>query len=310
MLMGIDIGGTKCAVTVGDNTGKVYFKEKFATAKTAEETLASIILSAKKAKEKYEISACGISCGGPLNEDTGVILSPPNLPGWDRIHITEILERELHIPCKARNDANACAMAEYYFGAGRNCKNMIFLTFGTGLGAGLILDGKLYSGTNGNAGEVGHLRLDTFGPVGFGKHGSFEGFCSGGGIKQLAAIIKEEALNRGETVLWKNNVPDVAEFARKGDKNAKRVFDICAEKLGYGLSFLIDILNPEKIIIGSVFMRCEDLLRKRAEEIIKREALAASRSVCTLCVPELGESVGDVAALAVAAEIEEKERII
>lgn len=307
MLMGIDIGGTKCAVTVGDSTGKVFFKEKFATAKSAKEAVVNIIFYAKKAKEKYEISACGISCGGPLNEDTGVILSPPNLPDWIEVHITEILERELHIPCKVRNDANACAMAEYYFGAGKGSKNMIFLTFGTGLGAGLILDGKLYSGTNGNAGEVGHLRLDSFGPVGFGKHGSFEGFCSGGGIKQLASIIKDEALNRGETVLWETDVPSVAEFARKGDKNAKRVFDVCAEKLGYGLSILIDILNPEKIIIGSVFMRCEDLLREKAEEIIKREALVPSQSVCTICVPELGESIGDVAALAVAAEIEKEQ---
>lgn len=306
MLMGIDIGGTKCAVTVGDSTGKVLFKEKFATAKNVDDAIADIVASAKSAKEKFEITACGISCGGPLNEDTGVILSPPNLPSWDNIPITDILNRELNIPCKVRNDANACAMAEYYFGAGKGCKNMIFLTFGTGMGAGLILDGKLYSGTNGNAGEVGHLRLEPYGPVGFGKHGSFEGFCSGGGIKQLATLIKEEAINRGEDVPWETDAPSVAEYARKGDGNAKRVFDICGEKLGHALSFLIDIINPEKIIIGSVFMRCEDLLRKKAEEVIKREALAPSRSVCTLCVPELGESIGDVAALAVAAEIEER----
>ena len=112
-------------------------------------------------------------------------MSPPNLPGWDNIDIVKQIKTHFGVPVHLQNDANACALAEWKFGAGRGTKNMVFLTFGTGLGAGLILDGKLYSGTNDNAAELGHIRLDRFGPVGFGKTGSFEGFCSGGGIAQL-----------------------------------------------------------------------------------------------------------------------------
>ena len=96
----------------------------------------------------------GISCGGPLDASSGVILSPPNLPGWDNVKIVQMIEEKFGVPCGLQNDANACALAEWRFGAGKGTKNMIFLTFGTGMGAGLILDGKLYAGTNGMAGEI------------------------------------------------------------------------------------------------------------------------------------------------------------
>lgn len=303
MLLGIDIGGTKCALTVGDKNGKVFDKVKFATPETVRDATDMIVSFAKKFCAEYEITACGISCGGPLDETRGIILSPPNLPGWDGISICDIIQNALGMPAALRNDANACAMAEYFFGAGRGCKNMLFLTFGTGLGAGIILNGKLYSGTNGNAGEIGHMRLAAFGPAGYGKCGSFEGFCSGSGIAELAKNIKREAEQRGEAVLWETDAASVAEFAKKGDKNALKVFEISGRKLGQGLALLIDILNPEKIIIGSVFMRCEDLLRPFMQEEILREALPASARVCEILAPELGESIGDVAALAVAAEL-------
>jgi glucokinase len=236
-------------------------------------------------------------------------MSPPNLVGWDNIHIKEILEKELGIPCAVRNDANACAMAEWYFGAGTGTKNMIFMTFGTGLGAGLILNGKLYSGTNGNAGEVGHIRLSAFGPSGFGKCGSFEGFCSGSGIKELGRSLAREAIQRGETVSWAENgidnieVADIADAARKGDEIALEVFNISATKLGEGLSILIDILNPEKIIIGSVFARCHDLFAPIIDKIINKEALGISAKVCEVVPAALGEKIGDMAALAVAREV-------
>lgn len=303
MLLGIDIGGTKCALTVGDRDGKVLDKVKFATPKTVQDATDAIISYAKEFSEKYKIEACGISCGGPLDEARGIILSPPNLPGWDEVPICDTVKSALGIPTALRNDANACAMAEYYFGAGKGCKNMAFLTFGTGLGAGLILEGRLFSGTNGYAGEIGHMRLAPFGPAGYGKCGSFEGFCSGSGIAELAKAIKREALQRGEAVPWEADAASVAEYARKGDKNAIKVFEISGRKLGQGLSLLIDIINPEKIIIGSVFMRCEDLLRPFMQEEIDKEALPAASRVCKICIPELGESIGDAAALAVAAEL-------
>lgn len=308
MYIGVDIGGTKCAITLGDNKGNILLKERFPTTNVTE-TLDHILTTAKTIAKDKEILSCGVSCGGPLDEKKGIIMSPPNLIGWDNIHIKDILEKELGVPCGVRNDANACAMAEWYFGAGKGTDNMIFLTFGTGMGAGLILNGKLYSGTNGNAGEVGHIRLNSFGPSGYGKVGSFEGFCSGSGLKELGRTYAREAIQRGEKVSWANNgidnieVADMATAARSGDKIALDVFNLCATKLGEGLAVLVDILNPERIIIGSVFARCQDLLEPCMYKALKTEALAFSFDACKIVPACLGEQIGDMAALAVAKEV-------
>ena len=314
MFIGVDIGGTKCAVTLGDSQGNIIKKERFLTT-TVEETVNNLIKTAVEIKGDNQIKAVGVSCGGPLDEEKGIILSPPNLPGWDNIKIKEMLENALNVPCGVRNDANACAMAEWYFGAGRGTKNMVFMTFGTGLGAGLILNGKLYSGTNGNAGELGHIRLGEFGPSGYGKCGSFEGFCSGSGLKELGRAFAREALQRGESVpfIKDNNiddfeVKDMADWARKGDKTALKAFKLCGKKLGEGLSMVIDLLNPEKIIIGSVYARCEDLLAPYMNEVLEEEALMQSRAVCKVVPPLLQEEIGDKAALAVAMEVYDETR--
>lgn len=305
MFIGIDIGGTKCAVILGSESGEIIKKVRFET-EDVTSTVERIISEAKLLSAGNEIKACGVSCGGPLDEKNGIILSPPNLPGWDEIHIKELLESALGVPCGVRNDANACAMAEWRYGAGRGCENMVFLTFGTGLGAGLILGGRLYSGTNAFAGEVGHMRLEDDGPVGYGKKGSFEGFCSGGGIKQLGEMFAQKAKENGEDVPWAKgefSAADIAAAARGGDRTAKAVYDKCAEKLGKGLSVIIDILNPERIVIGSVYARSHDLLDEKMYEILKKETLPAPLSVCKIVPAQLGEAIGDMAALGVAAEV-------
>ena len=151
IFIGVDIGGTKCAVVKSDDYGKIINKVKFPTT-DVHATMNNILLAIQKCGEA---EAIGISCGGPLDSEKGIIMSPPNLIGWDNIHIVKVLEDKFKIPAFLQNDANACALAEWKLGAGLGTKNMIFLTFGTGLGAGIILNGKLYAGTNGNAGEVG-----------------------------------------------------------------------------------------------------------------------------------------------------------
>ncbi|MEE3475871.1 MAG: ROK family protein, partial [Candidatus Cryptobacteroides sp.] len=242
ILVGVDIGGTKCAVTLGlSDSGNLQIKDKVAFPTTdVEGTIRDIKEGIRTVLDRNSLSsgniaAIGISCGGPLDSREGVIMSPPNLPGWDNIPITRILEDEFGVKAAVHNDANACALAEWQFGAGRGTRNMVFLTFGTGLGAGLILDGKLFAGTNDNAGELGHIRLDAFGPVGYGKAGSFEGFCSGSGIAQLAASMVKERLQMGRKVDW---CPDgnlsaitartVAEAARRGDALAREVYSVSA----------------------------------------------------------------------------------
>ena len=121
---------------------------------------------------------------------------PPNHPGWDAVPVTEYISERLSVPAFLQNDANACTVAEWKFGAGKGTRNLIFLTFGTGLGAGLILDGRLYEDANGLAGEAGHIRLAENGPLGYGKFGSFEGFCSGGAAAEGEALKRERNRQR------------------------------------------------------------------------------------------------------------------
>ena len=319
-LAGIDIGGTKCAAILGsiDYQGNINVMDKlvFSTAEKPlpDQMLPQLqigieqILSGNKLTIK-DISSIGISCGGPLDSKKGVILSPPNLPGWDNVEIVKYFEQKFSIPTSIQNDANAGALAEWKFGAGKGTKNMVFITLGTGLGAGLILDGRLYSGTNDNAGEVGHIRLDSFGPVGYGKAGSFEGFCSGGGIAQMARIKAMEKLQMGKKVAFCENISDlfsittqkVAEAANNGDELALEIFEICGSYLGKGLSVIIDILNPELIVIGSIFIRAGHLLIPSMEKAMKADSLPLALNVCKVVAAALDEQIGDIASLSVAA---------
>ena len=201
-LAGIDIGGTKCAVVLGAADGgeiRVLGKRRFATPPAPEAALAQIAAALDDLLDETgsRLEAIGISCGGPLDSRRGLVLSPPNLPGWDAIDVVAPFRARYGVPTALQNDANAAALAEWRWGAGRGCRNVIFLTFGTGMGAGLILDGRLYSGTNDLAGEVGHMRLEADGPLGYGKAGSFEGFCSGGGIARLAVQMAEAEIQAG-----------------------------------------------------------------------------------------------------------------
>lgn len=342
-IVGVDIGGTKCAVVLGSyNCGKGK-ADGFVYESTADITEPDIIIIdriafpteiqkgfdytlGKIAQNINEIinrngikinhlQGIGISCGGPLDSKRGTILSPPNLYGWDNIPIVKVFEEKLGIKTKLQNDANACALAEWRFGVARGYSHVIFLTFGTGMGAGLILNGRLYGGANDMAGEIGHVRLSENGPVGYGKAGSFEGFCSGGGIAQLAKTKVLEKLQMGEKVsfceavdkLEDLNAKVIGDAAQAGDELAREIYRISGKYLGKGLSILIDILNPEIIVIGSIFARSRNLLWPVACEEIKRECLSISLDKCKVVPAGLGEKIGDYAALAVAAYEDEGE---
>ncbi len=312
ILVGFDIGGTKCAVSVGrevEGRPEVLQKRAIPTDRSvsAYEMLDRMCELAEQMTDK--IDCIGISCGGPLDSKRGIIQSPPNLPGWDDIKVVEYLEKRFGCKAYLQNDANACAVAEWKYGAGAGCENMVFLTFGTGLGAGLILNGKLYVGASDMAGECGHIRLAPEGPVGFGKAGSFEGFCSGGGLAQLGQRMAKERLQKGERVsfcedisqLDKITAKSIAECANQGCEDALEVYRLCGEMLGKGLSILIDVLNPERIVLGSIFERCEHLLRESMEAVIEKESLCVAKEVCQIVPALLGDDIGDYAALAVAA---------
>jgi glucokinase len=311
--LGLNIGGTKCSVVVGDASFSVKQKVVF---DTHTERGYKAILSEFRDNIKwvlaefstYNLKRIGISCGGPLDSRKGMIYSPPNLPGWDQVPVTKIFSDEFGVETALQNDANACALAEWLMGAGKGTSNMIFLTFGTGMGGGLILNGRLYSGTNDLGGEVGHMRLAKTGPIGFGKAGSFEGFCSGGGIAQLARSIVTDSLKNNRKVDFcptlemacTLDAKMVAMAAVAGDPIANEIIRISAEYLGQGLAILIDVLNPECIVIGSIYARNEMLFKPVIEKVLRQEAIPASYEVCRIVPAQLGDSIGDYAALCVA----------
>ena len=296
--IGLDIGGTKCALTVGEIENdqiQIVHREEFPTAGLSWQDVLGEFATRAAALQPFD--NIGISCGGPLDSHKGLILSPPNLPGWDEVPIVKYFEDAFHVPVHVQNDANACAYAEWKYGAGKGTRNMVFMTFGTGLGAGLILDGRLYSGTNDNAGEIGHIRLAPQGPVGYNKEGSAEGFCSGAGMARLAKIRASE---QGIELPDDFSAKELFRRVDAGDAFCLSVFRESAEKLATILAYTIDILNPEVISLGGVFMRQAERFMAVVNPILEREALSLARQVCRIVPAGLGESIGDYAALAVA----------
>ncbi|MHB1319615.1 MAG: ROK family protein [Anaerolineae bacterium] len=313
-LAGIDIGGTKCAVCIGrDGEGcvEILDRRQFATPDSPDTALAALsdaLAALLEAHPEVTLSAVGVSCGGPLDSVRGLILSPPNLPGWDHVDVVTPFNARFGVPAALQNDANACAVAEWRWGAGQGVQNLVFLTFGTGMGAGLILDGRLHAGASDMAGEVGHVRLAEDGPLGYGKRGSFEGFCSGGGIARLAQARALDAIQAGNPPMFCRTLADleaitaaaVGEAAQAGDPLANEIYQTVGHYLGRGLAVLVDVLNPERIVIGSIYGRQQTLLEPVALDVLRTEAHPHALAACKVVPAGLGEHVGDFAGLAVA----------
>ena len=297
-ILGLDIGGTKTAVVEGTTDGKVVRRTQFATnvERGFEAVFGDIVnaIEGKRRSSGLEIAALSVSIGGPLDVLQGIVLSPPNLPGWDRIPLKQLLLDRFRLPVFVEHDGNAGALAEWYFGAGRGTRSMIFLTMGTGFGAGLILDGRLYRGASDVAGEIGHVRIADDGPFCYGKAGSLEGYASGTGISRLAQMLFPRR--------WAD-APDMivlSDDARGGDTDALRVFHVAAQAFGRGLAMMADVLNPERIVMGGLGKRLQDLLVEPALRVFAEEALPRAAAVCRIVPAALGESIGDIASLCAA----------
>ncbi len=316
-IAGMDIGGTKCASILAEVTKEsVRFlnRTEFPTGGVWKNVLERLAADLEKNAEKAgipisDIAAVGISCGGPLDAERGLILSPPNLPGWDEVPVCAFFRSRWGIPARLMNDADACAVAEWKYGAGRGLSHVIFLTFGTGMGAGLILNGKLYEGACSSAGEIGHVRIGGDGPVGYGKRGSFEGYCSGSGIARLARILSEERAQSGKPypIGGKENpsAKEIAEAARGGNEDAAEVYREAGRRLGTGLSILVDVLNPQMIVMGGVFMRSHDLLEDEMLRVMQRECLPHALEAVRIVPSELGERIGDYGAVVAGLDVAE-----
>ena len=255
-----------------------------------------------------QLAGIGVVCGGPLDEVKGLVLSPPNLPQWDRIDVLTPFREHFAVPVQLMNDANAGVMAEWMWGAARGATDAVFLTMGTGLGAGLILDNRLHRGASGLAGEIGHWRLAESGPHGYGKDGSFEGFCSGAGIGKWAQQIAAQSLQHGTPSelapdwfdLADITAQQLAKAADGGDEVALRLWSEIGRKLGTGLSLLIDVLNPDIIVVGGIYFRQHDRLQQSMFDELRRETLPDSLARCRVVPSKLGEEIADYSGLVAA----------
>jgi glucokinase len=302
LLLGLDIGGTKSAAVVGDGEGHAMAREEFPTA-APEPTIARLIALGGRLCSGERPVAVGITCGGPLSSREGIILSPPNLPGWDNIPVVRLVHEAFQVPASLENDANASAVAEWRWGLNRRVDNLIYLTCGTGNGAGIILGGHLIRGKQDMAGEIGHVRLLETGPVGYYKAGSVEGLTSGRALGELAKLRLQERHESSHL----DNLPakmltgrEVSVAAIEGDAFALRVVREQADYLGRTCAMLIDILNPERISLGGTAQRLGHLLLDGVREAAKRESIPAAYEACLIDKAALGDRVQDLAALAVA----------
>lgn len=301
-VIGLDIGGTKTAVVEGSLDGQILQRVEMPTqahepcSRTFPKIAEQLRIVVQKADQAgRSIVALSVAVGGPLRIEEGLLLDPPHLPGWHQINLKELLASEFPIlPVYVEHDGNAGALAEFYFGAGKNKANLqhlIFLTFGTGLGAGIIANGQILHGASGLAGEVGHWRLGEEGPFCYGKTGSWEAFSSGSGLVQLASIMYPFRWNQS------TRIREVVDAMLQDDDEALAVASVAGTWMGRGLSLLIDALNPQVIVLGSLGVLLGERILAPARRVIAQEALPQARSVCEIMPAVLGTRIGDVAAL-------------
>lgn len=306
-ILGLDAGGTKTACVEGTADGEIlqrvelptHANEPFAqTFPRIAEALHGVMAEAGHAGRS--IAALSVSVGGPLRIKEGFLLNPPHLPGWHNVALRAALEAAFPgLPVRVEHDGNAGALAEFRFGAGRGrtgLRHLIFLTFGTGVGAGLIVNGQIVHGATDTAGEIGHWRLAEEGPPGFGKHGSWESFGSGAGLVELAAEMFPAR--------WSRETPirAVVEAMLADDADAMRVAEVAGKWMGRGMALLIDAFNPQMIVLGSLAVALGERVLGPARRVIAEEALPQAAAACEILPAALGTRIGDVAALMAALE--------
>lgn len=301
-VIGLDVGGTKLAVVEGNCRAEILQRYECPTeaAQPFEETFPKFVSFVTRAieaskKDGRHIGALSVSIGGPLKIKAGVVLNPPHLPGWHGIRLKEKLECAFPgLPVFIENDANAGALAELHFGVGRgrsDLRHLIFLTFGTGLGAGLIVNGKIVHGACDTAGEVGHFRLMPDGPVGYGKAGSWEGFASGAGLASLACRMFPNRWTPSTTIR------SLVDSILSDDPDALAVAAEAGSWMGRGMALLVDAFNPQIMVVGSLGVVLGDKVLASARQTLAEEALPQAVAACEVVPAALGKRLGDVAAL-------------
>lgn len=313
-ILGIDIGGTKFAVCVGDSDGNIRSEGRMASGgeRPYDEVLPELLELCEQVigdagLNKSDIRACGVCAPGPLDVPGGRMLKSPNMI-WDDIPIRDDIRNGLDIPVYFDNDANGGGLAELYFGAGKGSKNLIYLTMSTGVGAGVVAEGKLVQGADGNAGEIGHLVLQVDGPeCGCGLNGCFEAYCGG---KRLAKRFREamEAKPDSQVMEMEEVQGDytkldyiaIREGAKRGIPTCEKWWDEACLRLSQGIGCCMNTFNPEVIVLGTLALYSGDFLMDKINEYLPRFAWKQMIDSCEIKKSALGKQIGELAGVSVA----------
>ena len=302
--IGIAIGGTKTSITYAQYDGVLFSnieKEVIKTTPTDDKkTIQDIFNVIDNSFSVSKLDGISIIVGSPIDNVKGLILKPPHLPGFNKTPIVKLFRDKYKTKVTLLNDADASALAEYKFGNHKDANNLVYFTFGTGFGSGLILNGKLYTGKNGMAGEIGHLRLDNKGPIGYGKKGSVEGYIAGGNIPKLVAKYSHKCpdsnlLKKYDTD--KLTAKDVFFEARNNDELALKVIDLICKQLGRTCAIAIDLLNPDYVVIGGIYPRNLDLLETKTLKHAKKESISLNYKNCKIVPSNLKDNIDEYSSL-------------
>lgn len=297
LLLGIDVGGTKCAALIGNESGEVVARSEWPSGagQGPDAMLSRIVAESKSLLARHPARSAGVSVGGPLDSRRGIIYSPPNLPGWDDFPLKATLESALSLPVNVEHDASACAYAEFLWGAGRGAENLAYFTCGTGFGSGFVFGGKIHRGARGGSCEAGHIGLRDAGPVAFGKAGSAESFASGTALTLLAAWRFPQRWGAAPPV-----GADLARLAAEGDADAREILHLNADAVGEVAAILADSLGLDLVLIGSLARYLGEPWIEDVRRGFEVRVLPFIGAKCRIAASGLGERLQDCSALAAA----------
>lgn len=305
-VLALDIGGTKLAVGVVTADGRVHGLRVAPTHRDrgpedVVERLFALGREAVRGAALGPVGAVGISCGGPLDAPSGLLESPPHLPGWVDVPIGPLARDAFGVPFALENDATAAALAEFRYGAGRGLRDLVYLTVSTGVGGGAILDGRLHRGAAGNGGEFGHVTVRRGGRLcSCGRRGCVEAYASGGSIARRAVEALADEPSSSLASLATVTAADVSRAAAAGDPLAVRVWDETVDLLGSAVTDLVNVFEPELVVLGGGVTRSGAMLLDPVRETVRREAMAPAGRAARVVLASLGDVVCVVGAGAVA----------
>lgn len=305
LILGLDIGGTKSSAVLAARTGEVVDRATAPTeiADGPEATIARLLADARALIERNSVPrsrvlGVGICCGSPLDSKEGVVWSPPTLPGWDGVPVVRMVQDALGLPAALENDADCSALAELFFGAGVGKENIVSFTWGTGIGAGIVLGGRLYSGSWGLAGEIGHITYVTGGRLcQCGKSGCIEAYAAGSSISRIVREMLDEGRPSVLAGSREIDAKAVCDAARRGDQLAEGVLRDAARAMGQAVLIAAHTLNPEVITLGTLAVKAADILMPEVLRVVEAEAWPRIRDGLEIVPSPLGDRVQDLAAI-------------